>query len=336
MSFIIRAYRPGDEEEILDMFNEVFGQNRDIAHWHWKYRDDPYGSYCISLAVAPDGVLAAHFAGYPVKLYSAVSPQGPADIDTLQLGDKMTRREFRSVGFGKSALIAKTYAHFKEAYVRENIPFTYGFAAHHSLRFGVSVLKYADLEPVPYRRLDFGVLGNMRIRGFTRLFSTIRTEEAETADETWTDFFYRVAPRYEYLTRRDETYVRWRYFGRPDRRYLVISARKRGRLSGWSVFHRENNKIVWGDALCDPGDPDCIKAILIRLRRHPLSEGADFVECWFPPRPLWWDRVLREIGFRISEEPNGLHFVSPAFNDRSALQTLGERFYYTLGDSDLF
>ena len=47
---IIRSYRSGDEIKINEMFNEVFGQKRDISHWHWKYRDNPNGPSVISLA----------------------------------------------------------------------------------------------------------------------------------------------------------------------------------------------------------------------------------------------------------------------------------------------
>ncbi|HET6516309.1 MAG TPA: hypothetical protein VFG09_14205 [Thermodesulfovibrionales bacterium] len=337
MNYITRAYRPGDEEKIIEMFNEVFHQNLDLSHWYWKYRDNPYGSYVISLATTEDGVLAAHYAGYPVKLSCSLSPGSPpVEIMTYQLGDKMTRRTFRSVGFGRKALIARTYVNFKAAHMKNGIPFAYGFAAHHSFRFGVVILNYADIEPVPYRRMPFDALKRLKTGRIRNLISPIRVEEVSEIDDEWTDFFSSVAPFFGCLTKREALYLRWRYLQRPGRRYHIIAARRGSRLAGWSVFFREQNRIIWGDALCRPKDADCVKVLLAHLRRHQVSDGAEFIECWFPPRPLWFDAVLKELGFEIGNEPNGLHFVAPIVIEPQSPEMLKKYFYYTMGDSDLF
>ncbi len=46
----IVPYQPGDETEILAMFNEEFGQHRSMEHWRWKFGTTPYGGPFISLA----------------------------------------------------------------------------------------------------------------------------------------------------------------------------------------------------------------------------------------------------------------------------------------------
>jgi len=334
--FIIRRYIPGDEYKIIQMFNEVFYQNRELSYWYWKYRDNPYGTYIISVAVTGDGILAAHYAGYPVRLYCCLSMSStPSEFTTYHLGDKMTRRQFRSVGYGKSALLKRTFMHFQATYARD-IPFGYGFGTHHSLKFGLLFLNYVDIEPVPYRRLTFDRVKGKIDNRLRNIISSIHIEEISDVDDTWSDFFYHVAPSYQYLVKRDAAYMRWRYLQRPDRRYLVLSLRKRAKLIGWSVFYRESSKLIWVDALFDPKNREFVQSILIYLCRHPIAEGVDFIECWFPQRPSWWDTVLHHLGFIMEKEPNNLHFTGPMFNDHNAPEMLRKYFYYTMGESDLF
>lgn len=335
--FIIRTYQQGDEIKINEMFNRVFSQNRDISHWYWKYRNDPQGAHFISLAVHRDGEFAAHYGGYPV-LFCRFQPghTTPDEFMTFHLGDKMTSSRFRGVGFGRNSLLSRTFMNFQNTFVKDIIPFGYGFGTDHSLRFGLLFLNYADIEPVPYRKCAVSNLNSLTVNALKKLFLNITVEEVAEIDESWTAFFYRVAPMYAYLAKRDETYLRWRYLERPDRKYLILKVRKGKTMHGWSVFFRENNRILWGDALFTPGAFDCLKAVLCKLREHPISSGAEFIECWFPPRPSWWDNMLCQLGFLQESEPSGLHFTGPVFNDPESPATLRALFYYAMGDSDLF
>ena len=335
--FIIRSYEKGDEIKINEMFNEVFRQNRDISHWHWKYRDNPNGPAVISLAESAEGIFAAHFGAYPLKLcYFPPGCTAPEESTIYHAGDKMTRREFRSAGFGKSSLLARTFHLLAEAPKQPDNAFTFGFMSHHSLRFGLLLLNYKLIEPIPYRRLEWNRLSEIRISPYSRLLKGIRAEHVSVADETWTEFFSRVASDYAYLVKRDSAYITWRYLQRPDRQYFVVGVKRRSKLAGWSVFFREGNKIIWGDALYTKGDLDCVRASLIFLRTHPFAEGAEHIECWFPPRPAWWDSILRSLGFKNETEPNNLCFCIGIIKDNNALERSKNMLYYTKGDSDLF
>lgn len=335
-SFIIRSYQEGDEFKINEMFNEVFNQNRELSAWYWKYRDNPYGSRVMSLAFSEDGTLAAHYGGYPVRLYFRPSREDdPAEINTYHLGDKMTRKRFRHAGFGKTSLLSRTFLNFKRTFGRD-VPFGYGFGTRNSLKFGLMFLDYSDIEPAVYRKLECNLIRKQKVSLLAGLAFGVKVNEVSDIDESWTDFFYNVAPSYKCLIKRDSTYLNWRYLDRPDRRYLILSARKMGKLSGWSVFFREKNKIIWGDALYLPHDFKSVQSTLAYLVAHPISDGADFLECWFPLRPSWWDDMLKRLKFRTEAEPNNLHLTGPVFNDKNSPEMLRRYFYYTMGDSDLF
>ncbi|MEJ2684277.1 MAG: GNAT family N-acetyltransferase [Candidatus Sulfobium sp.] len=331
--FTIRTYCPGDEIGINEMFNEVFGQQRPIEHWYWKYRNNLFGSCYVSLAVSSEGRMAAHYAGYPVRLvYYETGSSIPEESPVCQLGDKMTRQEFRSVGFGKSSLLARTFAHFRQTY--RDLAFSYGFLTHHSLRFGILFFNYCIIEPVPYRKLawrDFRISSATLLR---RRLKGLTVEAITEVDGAWDRFFEESAPRYRYLVKRDTSYFRWRYLERPDRRYLVFAVKRRGKLAGWAVFHQDGNRIVWGDALFNTADADCVAAVLSHLRE--VTAGTDYIECWFPPRPAWWDSILRQLGFQLEEEPHDFRFCIVNFAEKEIPYRLKSLSYYTIGDSDLF
>jgi hypothetical protein len=204
------------------------------------------------------------------------------------------------------------------------------------LRFGLLLLNYKLIEPVPYRRLQWDGLSEIHMPPYKRLLKGIRAEQVSGVDETWTEFFSRVAPDYTFLVKRDAAYIDWRYLKRPDRQYLVVGVKKRSKLAGWSVFFREGNKIIWGDALYAKDHADCVRASLLFLKSHPLAEGAEFIECWFPPRPSWWDGILRSLGFKNETEPNGLCLCIALIKDSNSIEQAKNMLYYSIGDSDLF
>ena len=72
------------------------------------------------------------------------------------------------------------------------------------------------------------------------------------------------------------------------------------------------------------------------LKSHPISDGAESIEGWFPSRPRWSDEAIEALGFRPMREPNDLHFTTVDFTDKDVNGALQEHFYYTMGDSDLF
>jgi hypothetical protein len=335
--FIIRSYRSGDEEKINSMFCEVFNVHRSLEHWHWKYRDNPYGSHIISLAETDEGVLAAHYAAYPVVLHWHPSPRiDPQESTIYQIGDKMTRGRFRTAGFGRNALLTHTFMHFKKEFMNPGVAFSYGFLTHHSLRFGLLFLDYTVIEPVFYRRLRFERLSDIPISRLRKVLQQARVVATCEIDDTWTKFFHSVSSHYQYLIRRDAPYLNWRYLQRPDRKYLIVVVKKKNRIAGWSVFYRDGNKIIWGDALFHRNDFDSVKLIMRYLYTHPYARGVDFIECWFPPRPSWWDIMLQTLGFSAETEPSGLSFCITNITDDEASTKLSSSFYYTIGDSDLF
>jgi hypothetical protein len=120
----IRPWAPGDEREILDLFEACFHSRRSVEWWRWEYAENPHGPLAASLAFDGDG-LAAQYAGYPVPLWSA-NPELHG-LTAHQIGDTMTATRVRSVGRGPTSVLVRTAKHFFASRCAGKVAFNYGF-----------------------------------------------------------------------------------------------------------------------------------------------------------------------------------------------------------------
>lgn len=329
--YVIRSYRDGEEEEIVRMFREVFGVERTLDHWRWKFRDSPYASRQIAMVTAADGHLVAHYSGYPVPFYNADAPR--REFLSHQIGDTMTRPTVRQAGLGRHGILARSASYYYARFCGD-IPFAYGFNTGHIRKLGERYLGYAYIDPVGYwvRDLDVPLPALPPARRWLSGYSFGEiTAPAPELDE----LFARVRDAYGFLVRRDRRYVGWRYLSCPDRIHRVIAVRRRGRLVGWGAFARRGNALVWGDALVDPEHVRAVPWLLQHCAAGPY-QGVERIWGWFPPHPEWWRRAVADAGFARAPEPDAL---TPGFyflENPGVKRDLAERWYYTYGDSDLF
>ncbi|MEL7058527.1 MAG: GNAT family N-acetyltransferase [Acidobacteriota bacterium] len=325
--YLLRPYRAGDEHDILRLFAPSFHATRGLAHWRWKYLDNPWGATRITAARAPDGKLVAHYAAYPVPMCD-----GAAEWIALQVGDTMTAPEVRAVGRGPTSLLGRAARHFYAAFCDDRVAFNYGFNTGNIRRFSERFVRAEKVEDVAYR-----TRGAEPPEVAGRRLDVRAVREVGGAFDR---FFERVAGVYPLLIRRDAIYLRWRYLDCPDEPpFLLFSARRsvgpfRGRLVGWAVFRRRGAMLRWVDALVDPAEPNVGPALLAAAARHPMADTVQGVEAWFPDRPLWWHRTLEDLGFVRRPEPDELALMCVPHQVGDAAQRL-RRAYYTLGDGDL-
>lgn len=327
--FFIKHYKAGDEFTILPMFNSVFNVNRTLEHWHWKFRDNPYGSFKVSEAFSREGALVAHYAGYPVPFYS--EGDNPDTFISCQIGDTMTSPAVRNIGLGKTGLLARMANHFYSRFCEGEVPFIYGFNTGHIKKLGIRYLGYQYIDPVTFwvREISKAELQYKALpEGYT-------IAENFSVNTDWDDFFNSVRSSYRFLVRRDASYLKWRYLDCPDRVHRVFSVSKNGCLIGWSVFKKKENRIVWGDALFDKEYPEAVLYLLSRVATQDFP-GAEIIEGWFSPNPDWWAGILSNLGFRITREPDDLTPGFVIFQDNSLQLKLRNYLHYTMGDSDLF
>jgi SAM-dependent methyltransferase len=328
---MIRTYREGDEDRILALFTQLFGTNRSLSHWYWKFRDNPFGSYKIAIADSTDGILAANFCGYPVPVYSMGKV---GSFLSYQGGDTMTNPAFRGAGLGKNSVLARITNYFYDAFCENEIPFIYGFNTGIIRKFGERFLNYEYIAGIPYHVLEH--TGEKNVPNAKRLLwylSGFRVDKIDRITDEYDLFFKRVCRDYGILVERNATYLKWRYLDCPDRVHEFFAIRKWGKLVGWGVFRRKDHVLLWGDALFDATCPQAAQVFLSEVIRRT---AANRIEGWFSPRPAWWTRVLKQMGFVVTEEPNKLAPCFKRFSRDFDTMMFENQFYYTMGDSDLF
>jgi len=332
----LRVYRDGDELNILPMFQKVFQAQRTMAHWKWKFRDNPFGSHKIALAVTKDGFLAAHFCGYAVPFYSSVG--GPGEFMSLQGADVMTHPEFRRLGLGSTSVLTRVTTYFFNKFCVDNMPFMYGYVTGHHKKFGEKFLGYRYMSPIPYHVLDLNRVNRSSFTPMEKLskhipFVTVKRVTRMTAD--FDHLFKRASRDYGMLIKKDVAYLKWRYLDCPDQVHQLFAVKCFGRLVGWCVFSLRDRVLVWGDALFEKKYAWCVKIIFDPLLKKHFK-GAERIEGWFSQKPEWWTKALKKAGFVKTADPNnlaaGIIFFDMAFN----LPFVDRNLYYTMGDSDLF
>ncbi|HVG23677.1 MAG TPA: GNAT family N-acetyltransferase [Thermoanaerobaculia bacterium] len=319
-----RAYAPGDETQILDLFARAFPHApRSLGHFRWKYRESPFGNERISLAF-DDGRLVAHYAGYAVPFFAYGN-----GVLAHQIGDTMTDVSVRHIGRGPTSVIGRTALDFYARFCEGQVAFNYGFNVGNIQKISLRYLRSDRVEPVTYRVAR-------PPRPISRYARWPRGWQLELVRETsseWDELFARCANAYRFLVRRDARYVRWRYLDCPDTQYHVVAIRKWRRLVGWIAFRIREHRFAWGDALFDPQQLDAVEVVL----RHVVpSYPVDTVEAWFPPRPRFFDETLRRLGFETRPEPQDLSVMCVPFAWPDVVARMREDVYYTWGDSDLF
>jgi SAM-dependent methyltransferase len=332
-NFFMKSYAQSDEYNILPMFNKVFHVSRTLNHWYWKFRDNPYGSYKISVASSEEGVLVAHYAGYSVPFYFSLDKR--KNFLSYQIGDTMTSPDVRNVGRGRTGILARMSYYFYAKFCEGHVPFIYGFNTANIKKLGMRCLGYTYIDPVTLWVKDIAKDPFKPLSRIKRLFSGYSVKEIHSISDEWDVFFDRVCDFYIFLVRRDSTYLKWRYLECPDRIHRIFAVYKRGNIVGWSVFVEKEKKIIWGDALFDSRYLEAAKFMLSSLFTKEFS-GYECIEGWFPQHPEWWVHQLKRLGFTPTDEPNNLTPGFVIFEEPIRLEKLKNYFYYTIGDSDLF
>lgn len=339
--FRVRSYRKGDEQAIVSMFNEVFHTRRTMAHWYWKFRDNPFGSHRICLGQSENGALVSQYAGYPLPFCSTLeNTSHPTHFRTLHAGDTFTHPSVRRIGLGKTGLLARTTFYFYAAFLEGVVPFAFGFNTASVKKLGERYMGYQFADAVICWEKDLSSGSLKRPGRVARLFSAYEVEEVFSVDETWNDFFDGVRSDYSFLVTRDAAYVRWRYLECPDRVHRLFALRRKGLLVGWSVFSVKDDRILWGDALFDRRRLKGVSFLLHHVVTQAFS-GVKSIKAWFSKNPGWWQDYLLSLDFKPEPEADGLtlcykSFGSPIMDARTVTERLHHSFYYTWGDSDLF
>ncbi len=316
-----RLYRPGDEERINAEFNRVFGLDRPLAEWRWKYPAEPEGRWIMVAAGERDRILA-HYGAVPVRLRVEA-----LEVRAGQICDVYTVPETRHGLAAARTSIATVHAFYAQCGAPDKLALLYGFPGTRHLSLGLARLGYDEMPPQPvpvWRRSP---------ERRARLFSghAVRAGfDAGAAGALWSG----ACARYPVAAVRGAAWLSRRFTGRPGVEYVHLVARRRGRPAALAVVRLQGRLASWADLVWDGEDRRALAALDRAVVAVARRAGAAGLEMWLDGDDAA-EAVFAGLGWERGTHPDGLVMVARSFHPEIAAASFAGRFYLTMGDADL-
>ena len=341
----IDRYRSDDKRAVDALYRRVFGHDAAEAsrlRWDWQYRRNPNNpGQEPEIWIAREGpAIVGQYATMPVKLsLSGREVQGSWGMDVMVaperqrqgLGEVLFRMWDRNVGASLGlGLSDASYRLFQK-------------------------LRWPDVGPVPcfvkpltrraLRRPNWPVGVNRLVSALTlpvvKVVARNRPLAAEVRmiqrfDESFTELWNELAPKFNLAVRRDAAYLNWKYVNAPHVRYSIAALRRDNRNVGYAVYRHftepRGRVTILVDFLADPGDEQGVETLLRWVDREARQADSDKIRTF--AMHAGFRRILRRSGYFVVKSTmefvvkiNGLPVDMPFYE-----QT--DTWHVTLGDSD--
>lgn len=341
----IDRYRPDDRRAVDALYRRVFGHDAADAsrlRWDWQYRRNPNNPGGEpEIWVAREGpAIVGQYATMPVRLSIAGT-----EIAASWGMDVMVAPERQRQGLGE--VLFRTWD--------RNVGASLGLGLSESSYRLFQKLRWPDVGPLPcfvkpltrraLRRADWPVGLNRFVSAVTlpvvKIVARTRPLAAEVRiiqrfDDSFTELWERLAPRFDFAVRRDAAYLNWKYASAPHVRYVVAALRRDDRNVGYAVYrhlHEPRGRVtLLVDFLTDPDDQEGFATLLGWIDREARHADSDKIRTF--ALHAGFRRLLRRAGYfqvkstvQFVSKVNGVD-VQPSFYDNT------DRWHVTLGDSD--
>lgn len=259
----LERYQQGDEQAILELFKTVFGKSRSLEHWHWQFRDNPYGGPFVSLARrVRDRAVVGSYSVMPIQLNVCGRPVlACQSVDTAVHPEFRGQRIFEKTASdcyawcaesGLAAVIgfpnANSYPGFVRGLEWKRIVFPTQSMLRLSLAGGLRQVlgtpALASAADLPYRLVTAARIGMRRamarrlVRGGVRLAVSAQVPGHYEA-------FWNAWRAQEYLSVwKDSAYLAWRYDRDPDQRFRHIHLERDGVITAYAVVTEIDRALV--------------------------------------------------------------------------------------------
>jgi len=341
----IARYRSDDRRAVDALYRRVFGHDAAEAsrlRWDWQYRHNPNNpSHEPEIWIAREGpAIVGQYATMPVQLsLKGREVKGSWGMDVMVaperqrqgLGEVLFRMWDRNVGASLGlGLSDASYRLFQK-------------------------LRWPDVGPVPcfvkpltrraLRRPNWPVGLNRLVSAVTlpvvKIVARTRPLAAEVRmiqrfDDSFTDLWNELAPKFDLAVRRDAAYLNWKYVNAPHVRYSIAALRRDERNVGYAVYRHytepRGRVTLLVDFLADPGDEPGLETLLRWVDREARQADSDKIRTF--AMHAGFRRVLRRSGYFVVKST--MEFVVK-INGVPVDQSFYERtddWHVTLGDSD--
>ncbi|UCG70799.1 MAG: GNAT family N-acetyltransferase [Thermoplasmata archaeon] len=350
----IRGYNHGDEEEINDLFNTIFGKDRTLEYWNWEFKKNPDGSK-IFVAVDKDQIIA-HLG----SLHRKIKFRKEYRSASLEV-DGMTHPNY-----GRQGIFMALGKKLLDESKKEEIDIIIGFPnekaipGHRKLHCIELFSLHVMIKPMNFKNVSKKLFSNRLIciisekvgKYMLGIIYRVRKPKIEEDislmaisefDDRFDKFWEEAKSSYPIILHRDKRYMNWRYGECPGQKYHKFVAEKENRILAVVVvriverFGLSNGAIV--DVLSLPNHEKVVHGLLLRAIEHLKDKRVDLVACSIPKWSGYND-VLKKCGFmkcpkRLNpkEEPFIIYPLSKEINMDFVKNITN--WYITWGDTDV-
>jgi len=310
--WIIRPYRPGDEHDLVTLFDRAFGHAITEAHWRWKLKGLPSPVENVWLAVHDDKPIF-HYGGIPCRFHLP----GGEQIAMISV-DGMTAPEFRRRG-----VLTEVGRFVYDTWRDAGIPFTIGLP-NEQWGSRTQALGWEPLFPFQWlvrllrpataaaRRLGLPApaLLHPAERLWDRLWhrktqpdAAVEVHRVDQADAAFDQVWQTCRPDLRISIVRDSQWVNWRYLAAPEVDYRVLLAVRAGRPVGYLAYRiKDTPRARLGfvaEVFTPLAEARGRATLLHHLVRALHAEDVDAIlTLAVPQTPLF--RAFRQAGFVFS------------------------------------
>ena len=341
----IDRYRTDDRRAVEALYRRVFGNDAAESsrlRWEWQYRRNPNSvGREPEIWIAREGpAIVGQYATMPVRL-----SLGGREVGASWGMDVMVAPERQRQGLGE--VLFRTWD--------RNVGASLGLGLSESSYRLFQKLRWPDVGPIPcfvkpltrraLRRPNWPVGLNRLVSALTlpivKVVARDRPLAAEVRmirqfDESFTELWDELAPKFEFAVRRDAAYLNWKYVSPPHVRYSIAALRRDNRNVGYAVYrhlHEPRGRVtLLVDFLIDPDDEAAFATLLRWVDREARSADSDKIRTFAMHGAF--RRVLKRSGYfqvkstmEFVAKVNGID-VPTSFYDRT------DTWHITLGDSD--
>ncbi len=341
---VIEFYKDGDEIEINNLFNTVFGRSRDLNAWKWKFKESPIDSrQFIALARDESKIIGQYSCiAYYLKYNNKT-------IGVLQPVDNFIHKDYRD---GEAGIQVQFVSKLENIAREKGINIGFGFPNREAYIVGRKILKYKNLTKIEnlFKRLSWrlwvkkktnnlltiyciGCLSRFTIRLLlnAKSLKNVKYEWVENFDENIDIFWRKIKDQYGIMVKRDYAYLNWRYCKNQYDTYHILQAKRNVDIIGLIVVKYEDHKdvrigfIMECLAIKEPYLLDnLIKKALLFLSHNKVDyvigriaatdpiKGAFTKQGFFPKDKIWDSKVVYKkysshIDEQIIEDPSMWH-----------------------------
>jgi hypothetical protein len=330
--YTIREATPADRDGILTSFNLVFSEGnpqflpRDAASWDWAFQGNPAGRQ-VWIAVADDGTVAAHFAGWPTRVRC-----GSDLVLFSQIVDSFTHPSHRR-GLKRPGIFTRTANAFIDCLVwphRNAILF--GLPVPDHFRLGARQIGYEVVRP----QIQLSLRADQPLHGGDPAGVTV--EEVPSVDDAVERLFGRCFDADTAMAIRDAAFVNWRYANHPSHQYHIGIVKDGDELRGLAVYRdtlfSDIEQGVLVDWLVPSDDVDAARALLKWARELTRVAGRDQCSLVIASTDPWWE-PLQLLGMKALRTKYILVYGNLCRDPRFDEAWLRAHWRYALGETDI-